>query len=155
MSRVTWRVIKSACSWNTTSEVEVSHPFQEPTFKHSRRRALCFCRKQIASGLFQPVLTAKEYVGLFCVTEKVANNGPKATRGRAITGCVLYQPLRLQPPKASQFEVILPEGCDPHDPEAQSICTCSAATVACCDVESCFRRHELKPQSLAHCCGVV
>ena len=74
-----------------------------------------FFRKQIARGLFQPVLTTKEYVGLFCVAKK-------GGKQRLIIDARSVNARMRAPPATplassesfSQFTVILPEGCDLH-----------------------------------------
>ena len=61
--------------------------------------------------------------------------------GTSSSESTLHLPLRLQPAKASHnLKCFSPRGCDTHGPEAQSIYTCCAATVASCDVENCFHR---------------
>ena len=85
------------------------------------------------------MLTAKEYVGLFCVAKK-GGKQRLIVDVRSVNARIRAPPATLLATSEtfSQVSVIFPEGCDPHGPAAQRTDTCSSATVASCDVENCF-----------------
>ena len=80
------------------------------------------------------MLTAKEYVGLFCVAKNDGKQRLIVERMRAAPATPLATSESF-----SQFSVTSP-GCDPHGPKAQRIYTHSSATVVSCDVENCFHK---------------
>ena len=77
-----------------------------------------FLGKQIASGLFQPVLTAKECVGLLFVAKKGVKQR-HIVDARSVTARMRAPPATplATSESVSQFSVLLPEGCDPKDPK--------------------------------------
>ena len=112
----------------------------DSVLKHNRRWVLCFLEKVLPSALFHPVLTAKEYVGLFCVATKVCKQRliVDARSANARMRAPPATPLATSDSLSQFISVILHEGCDLHGPEAQRIYTYSSVTVASCDVENCL-----------------
>ena len=94
---------------------ELDHGFEIQVTQSSSTSEGGLC---VFSELFQPVLTAKEYVGLSCV----AKEGGKQ-RLIVSNACSTRHSAHNQ-----------------RKTEAQRTYTYSSATVASCDVENCFRR---------------
>ena len=91
---------------------EVSH-LSRPDLHTLQKTGVKFLfRKQIASGLFQPALTAQEYVGLFYVHQKVVRNDSSSTRDRSMPAKASHNSTWFSPsgatPTASTLRAFTP-----------------------------------------------